>query len=327
MIHVRRKRRMPHPGSVRRTLHPMTLPLLLVLLLALLVAATGCAERTATEAPVDLSLSVGLMPAVDAAPILLAEELGYFEELGLDVELQIFSNPQDRQSALQTQSIDGAITDLIAVAVNVDGGFDIKATTMTNGVFPVLAHPDAVDKTEIQVGMMEVSVTNFLIDEWLGDRYTIEKVYINDIPARLAAIGSGQLDMGLFPEPLASMGEKSGLVKTVYQPADAYCPDVLVFTGKALSEKDEAVALFHQAYDKAVEAIAADPDLARDILLSSIPNLDPSIRDAMLLPDYTRASLPENAYIEKVIEWTAATLGKDLAVTADDLVERKYTEK
>ena len=142
----------------------------------------------------------------------------YFEVLGLDVELQIFNNPQDRLSALQTHNIDGTITDLIAVAVNLDGGFDIKATTTTNGVFPVLMKEGAEQKKEIKVGMMEVSVTNFLIDEWLGDDYIIEKVYINDIPARLAAIVSGELDMGLFPEPMASMGELSGLIKRNYEP-------------------------------------------------------------------------------------------------------------
>lgn len=37
------------------------------------------------------------MPAVDAVPFLLAEKNGYFSELGLNAELQIFSNAQDRQ--------------------------------------------------------------------------------------------------------------------------------------------------------------------------------------------------------------------------------------
>ena len=104
----------------------------MITVLAMTFLAAGCSSAAAD--PEDLSLKVGLMPAVDAAPILLAEKNGYFEEAGLTVELQLFNNAQDRQSALQTLSIDGAITDLIALAANVDGGFDIKATTMTNGV-------------------------------------------------------------------------------------------------------------------------------------------------------------------------------------------------
>jgi len=306
--------------------------ILILTVIAALFLAAGCGSAVTEDEDPLLEeeippLKVGLMPAVDSAPALLAEKNGYFEELGLDVELQIFNNPQDRQSALQTHNIDGTITDLVAVAVNVDGGFDIKATTTTNGVFPVLLKEGADRKKEIKVGMMEVSVTNFLIDEWLGDEYTIEKVYINDIPARLAAIGSGQLDMGLFPEPMASMGELSGLVKKNYEPEDGICPDVFVFTGKALSEKENAIKLFHEAYNRAVDEINNNPQVARDILMEKIPNLNPEIKDKMMLPEYTKASLPDNAYIDKIIQWTAEVMKKELQVSADDLTERKFTEE
>ncbi len=298
--------------------------LMLATLIVTAIGATGCGSKKSNSE--DLSLKIGLMPAVDSAPILLAEKNGYFEDLDLEVEVQIFNNAQDRQSALQTQTIDGAITDLIAVAANVDGGFDIKATTMTNGVFPVLLKEGADNKENIKVGMMEVSVTNFLIDEWLGDEYTIEKVYINDIPARLAAIGSGQLDMGLFPEPMASMGELNGLEKKLYQPEEGFCPDVIVFTGKSLSEKEEAIKLFHEAYNKAVDEINKDPQLGTDIIMEKIPNLNPEVKDNIIIPEYSRATIPDNEYIDNIIEWTSNTIGKELKVTADDLVERRFVE-
>lgn len=297
---------------------------LVILVIATAFAAIGCSNaKKETE---DLTLKVGLMPAVDSAPVLLADKNGYFTELGLEVEVQIFNNAQDRQSALQTQTIDGAITDLIAVAANVDGGFDIKATTMTNGVFPVLMTEGADSKESIKVGMMEVSVTNFLIDEWLGDIYTIEKVFINDIPARLAAIGSGQLDMGLFPEPMASMGELNGLQKKLYQPEDGYCPDVIVFTGKALTEKEEAIKLFHKAYNKAVDELNQDTQVGIDIIMEKIPNLKPEIKDQMIVPEYTKVTLPDDEYIDKIIQWTSETMKKELKVKADDLVERRFVE-
>lgn len=290
----------------------------LVCAFALLMAGCGAEKKD------DLSLKVGLMPAVDAAPMLLAEQNGYFTDLGLTVELQMFSNAQDRQSALQTQTIDGAITDLIAVAANVDGGFAIKATTTTNGVFPVLSKEDAAGKQTIKAGMMEVSVTNFLMDEWLGSTHQLEKVYINDIPARLAAIENGQLDMALFPEPMASMGALSGLIKTLYQPEDGVCPDVLVFTGKALADKEKAIKLFHDAYNKAVDELNQNPQAARDVLMEKIPNVKPEIKDSILLPVYTKASLPDDDYIDGIIRWTADVMKKELKVTAGDLVDRSF---
>lgn len=301
-----------------------------ILLIAsiLILTMKSAQPDQAEDLPLQIQpLKIGLMPAVDSAPILLAEENGYFDELGLEVELEIFTNPQNRQSALQTQTIDGAMTDLIAVATNVDGGFDIKATTMTSGVFPILSKPGSEEKASIKVGMMEVSVTNYLIDKWLGDQYEIEKVFITEIPARLAAIGSGELDMGLFPEPVASMGVLNGLEKTVYELEGGNCPDVMVFTGQALKEKEESIRLFHEAYNKAVLEINSNPDAGLDILMSKIPNLAPEVRDLILLPTYTEASLPSDAYMEELIQWTAEVVKKDLQVKAVDLVERKFVEE
>lgn len=235
--------------------------LLLIMGLILLLIA-GCQSNETTpintaeiDTAQDMNLSIGLMPAVDTAPILLADEMGYFTDLGLDVSIDIYTNAQDRQTALQTNSIDAAMTDLVAVATNVNSGFDMKATTTTDGMFPILATPTSIDKDSISVGMMEVSVSNFLVDEWLSHDYNIEKVYINPIPGRLEAVASGQIDMGLFPEPVATIGESKGLTKLVFEPTDGNFPDVMVFTGKAISEKPEAIQAFHDAYNLAVEDI------------------------------------------------------------------------
>ena len=93
--------------------------------------------------------------------------------------------------------------------------FDIKITTSTDGSFPFLVNKDLKEKKNIKVGMMEVSVTNFLSEEYLGDKYEMEKVYINEIPARLEMIKAGNLDIANIPEPMASMGELNGLKKVV----------------------------------------------------------------------------------------------------------------
>jgi hypothetical protein len=70
-----------------------------------------------------------------------------------------------------------------------------------------------------------------LIDEWLGESYTIEKVYVSDIPHG-SRPSRRQLDMGFSPSH-ASMGELGGLTKKLYPSGDAFCPDVLVFYGQS----------------------------------------------------------------------------------------------
>lgn len=294
-----------------------TLTLIPTLILA------GCS--TSSNAPEEtLSLKIGVMPAVDTAPIYLAEEKGYFDELGLDLTIELFNNAGDRQTALQTHAIDGAMTDLIAVATNINGGFDLKATTLTDGVFPVLVRAGYEETPEIKVAMMEVSVSNFLIDEWLGDDYTLEKVFINDIPARLEMIKSGQVDMGLFPEPMASNGAANGdLEKRIYTPEDGICPNVMAFTDKALTEKEEAIARFHEGYNKAAQDLMENPDEARTLLIEKL-NLNPAIQDDIILPTYSLAHLPEEAYIQKIMDWSSETLNQELNLVPSNLIEGKF---
>mgnify|MGYP001484248576 FL=1 len=85
-----------------------------------------------------VKLKVGLMPAVDAAPMLLAAERGYFAAEGVEVELIVFPSANERQVALQTGAVDGTITDLVAFVYNVQGGFDLRIASSTDGAFPFL---------------------------------------------------------------------------------------------------------------------------------------------------------------------------------------------
>ena len=58
-----------------------------LLLVTSLFAMVSCGKDNKDEAKENDTLKIGLMPAVDTAPILIAEKNGYFKELGLDVEI------------------------------------------------------------------------------------------------------------------------------------------------------------------------------------------------------------------------------------------------
>jgi NitT/TauT family transport system substrate-binding protein len=301
------------------------------LLIALLMTATmifaGCqATPAAPAAPADsMKLKIGIMPAVDSAPILLAEKKGYFKELGLEMDIQVYNNAANRESALQSGELDGAMTDLIAFVNNKQNGLDIKITTSTDGSFPFLLKKDFVDQKNIKIGMMEISVSNFLSDQFLKDKYEMEKIFINEIPARLEMIKAGQLDMANLPEPIASMGELGGLEKVVYNNPDDFMPEAMVFTGKVLKEKQKELELFHQAYNKAVEDIKNNDDEARDVLIEKM-ELNPEIKDLMTLPQYHTVRVPDEAYMNKVIDWVEAVQKLDITVPYDQMIERKFVK-
>jgi NitT/TauT family transport system substrate-binding protein len=301
-----------------------------ILLAAMMTFAVGCSPKT-EEAPKaetpkeNLTLKIGVMPAVDSAPILLADKNGYFEELGLDVDVQVYTNAMNRQSALQSGELDGAMTDVIALVNNVENGFDIKVTTSTDGAFPFLIKKGFEEKKDIKVGMMEVSVSNYLSDRSLGDKYNVEKVYINEIPARLEMIAKGNLDMAVIPEPMASQGELKGLTKKLIETDDEFSPDVMVFTGKAIKDNTKAVELFHQGYNHAVDEINNDDTIARDILISTL-KLNPETKDKIILPKYNNARVPSKEYLQSIMDWNEKVLNKKINLKYEDLVDGKFVK-
>jgi len=315
------------------------LSLLLAFLLVTALIVTGCqkpeaeipAEPTVSEPSAEstknepATLKIGVMPAVDSAPIFLAAKKGYFEELGLTVDVQVYTNAMNRQSALQSGELDGAMTDMIALVNNVQNGFDIKVTTSTDGAFPFLIKGELKDGGAVKVGMMEVSVSNYLSDRSLEGRYDVEKIYINEIPARLEMIGKGELDMAVIPEPMASMGELNGLTKQLIENPDAFSPDVMVFTGKAISDKASAVQRFHDAYNKAIADIQKDDSEARALLVEVL-KLKPEITDKILMPEYHLARVPDEAYLKTIMDWNERVLGKKIELGYEDLIEGKFVQ-
>jgi NitT/TauT family transport system substrate-binding protein len=290
----------------------------LIILLVASLLSVSCAKEEVK------SLKIGLMPAVDIAPIMLAQKNGYFEEEGLDVDLEIYTSAQNRQTALQTNEIDGAMTDIVALITNNAEGFGLKGVVSTDGMFPLLVNPEHKDDKDIKVGMMEISVSNYLVEQYLKDDYNYKKIYITAIPTRLEAISTGEIDRGLIPEPVASIGEMNGLIKEVYDGIPKESLDILAFTDKAISEKAKSIELFIKAYGKAVEDINKDPSLARDVLMENIKTLPPQVKDSITLPEYKAPTLPSDEFINELVEWTSNLVGKTYDIKADDILDRGF---
>lgn len=302
---------------------------MLLVILAATVLLTGCSD-TETH-----TLRLGMMPAVDIAPFYHASESGIFDEHGLEVELVLFTNAQNRQTALQTNQIDGAMTDLVALATNVAGDFPLHGVLSTEGIFPLLvrdpadlaADSSAGDNRRPTIGVMEISITNYAAQMYLRQHHgdmQFEPVFINEIPTRLAAVSQGQVTGGIFPEPVASIGEANGLHKLVYPDIPRESLDIIAVTDSALQTKPEAIRALTAAYSQAAAELNTDPSLTLDILYRYIPNLPPQARELINLPAYRPAHLPSDGFLAEIIEWTEGVRGQSLGIQPADLVDRSY---
>lgn len=310
-----------------------------VLATALLSMLVGCGSQVETEVTEsgttnevsevakanDLgTLRIGVMSAADSAPILLAQENGYFEELGLTVDLEIFTNGATKQSSIQAGELDGAMVSMIQYLNNKAAGLDAVMTTSTDGMFPIVLSPSFEEKQDVKVGLMEVSVVNYLADAYLKD-YNMEKVFINEMPVRMQMLMAGELDMAVLPEPMASTAQLKGLEKRIYGNPDDFTPNAMIFTNEMIDSNKEAVTAFHTAYNKAVEEIVANEEVAKDILIQKL-ELDEKVKELMVLPTYHTTRIPTAEFIEEVRLWTEDLQGKPLDVNYADLVTEDFVK-
>lgn len=270
------------------------------------------------------TLRIGVMLAADSAPILLAQENGYFEELGLTVELEIFTNGATKQTSIQAGELDGAMVSIIQYLNNKAAGLEAVMTTSTDGMFPIVLSPGFEEKQDVKVGLMEVSVVNYLADQYLKD-YNMEKVFINEMPVRMQMLMAGELDMAVLPEPMASTAQLKGLEKRVYGDADDFTPNAMIFTNEIIDSNKEAVATFHEAYNKAVEEIAANEDVAKEILIKKL-ELDEKVKELMVLPTYHTTRIPRAEFVEDLRLWAEELQGKTLDVEYAELVTEAFVK-
>lgn len=294
-------------------------PLALIFIFVILITLTV----TNVNAEDLKTLKIGVMPAVDSAPIFLAKQQKYFEKEGLNLEVQVYTNATNRQSALQSGQLDGAMTDLIAFINNIENGFPVKITTSTDGSFPFLVRDGLNKNEEVKIGMMEVSVTNFLTDRFLGDEYQIKKVFINEIPARIEMVKSQNLDMAIIPEPLASTAELNGLEKKVYKNKDDFMPEAMIFTEDSLKKKYKEIKTFHKVYNKAVAEINKDKSKASKALIQAL-KLPAKLENMISLPVYHKTRVPGQNYMNKIINWMEEVDDIEITTNYENMVNREF---
>lgn len=295
----------------------------LVIVLTVLMILAGCSQKSDTTEK-DMSLTVGVMPSMDAAPLLLAQDLGYFEEEGLELTIHYYQNGNDRESEMNAGLVDGIVTDILGLINSLNAGYDFRATSSTDTLIPLLINPKSEGKTEVSVAMAEISVTNFLAEAYLRD-FTVRKEFVNPIPQRLEILQSGIVDMAVVPEPMASQGELNGMIKRVYENEDEYSPNVLVFNQAAITEKKEAIQAFYRAYNKAVVLIQEDDSQARDALISQL-NLNPEIKGLISFPLYSKARLFDEAYYTMIKTWIKDNLNIETDKGYSDLVDPQFLQ-
>jgi NitT/TauT family transport system substrate-binding protein len=218
---------------------------------------------TAEITPTGQELTIGILPAESAIPIILALEEGFFEEAGVKVSIKAFSSPNDRNVAVQAKALDATIGDVMTGATFVDKGIPMTITSDISEDFKILSSPDSeITKMEELSGKKISLVPNFIL-EYIMDQFaaeynfTYEIVEIPSFSGRSEALMSNQIDGVIFTEPQAGMLVEQGAHLLGSSKEAGIKGGTLLFMDDVITNRPGDIKAFYQGYNKAIDYMNA----------------------------------------------------------------------
>ena len=308
---------------------------LAVIFSLMLFMTAGCGPEQQGKDTKLSKLTIGLMPDTDSIPFIIAAERGYFAEEGVEVELVPFKSAMERDAALQSGNLDGAVSDLLAVIFARSGGFSMHAVSYTDGNYNLVAGGNAGISAAADLHGKEIAISRNTIIEYVTDEILsvngmeeqdVSKVVIPQIPVRLEMLQSGNLAAAVLPEPMASVAVASGSRYVTGSGDLGINPGVIVFTDSSINEKAQSIRAMYRAYNKAVKYLNDTPRAEYIDLVMEKSGFPAPARDALDLKPYRSAGLPAEKDVEETVRWVKnKELGGDYSY--DDLVSKLLTEE
>ncbi len=277
-------------------------------------APSGAAPSSAapsSAAPSSAILRVGILPDADSLPLLVAEAEGLFAKEGARVELVTFKAAVERDAALQSGAVDGVISDLLAAALAVQGGFELRVTSLTDGRYGIVTAPGSgLDKPE-QLRGVEVGISSNTIIEYATHSLLfaagvpvaeIKGLPVPKIPVRMELLLTGQLKAACLPEPLLSAAQARGARLVAASDDAGLRAGVLLFTKKSLDTRLADITAFYRAYATAAARINADPAKYRPFLVDKA-GFPAEVKDSYRFVRYEKPRLPSEADVRAVVAW------------------------
>lgn len=265
----------------------------------------GGTEETAAGGGGLERITVGVIPIVDTAPIWLGEDRGFFEDEGLDLEIETATGGSAIVPGIQSGSYDFAFSNLISVMVANDKGLDMKfvangiSTTgdTKSDVGSVIVKGDSKIASPKDLAGKKVSVNNLsnigdttiksIVEEDGGDPASIEFVEV-PFPDAPAALENGIVDAAWILEPFqsAALGSGARMLSANFAEFDPELDVAGYFTSSEYAEANSEVTdKFTRAMNKSLEYAQEHPDQVRDIV-GTYTKIGEDVRAEMVLPRF-----------------------------------------
>lgn len=267
---------------------------LLALLAVLVMAAAlfGCggsgdsgdsaqgAEETSGELT---TLKVGMAGKdIKTVCVILAKELGYYEEEGLDVQFETVANLNDGVTALSQNKLDVLPFGFIPSATFISQGTDVEIIggTISEGSQAIVKEEnkdmiqDIRDFKGKKVGFMrpetgQIIMKSLMREAGLDLEKDVEFIAMDGFPSIAEGVSKGELDIGFVNSNYGYVAQQSGLA-IAFDVGD-YAPDTVccrqTASRDAVDNKRDALVSFETANLRAYETYLNDKETTIQTLM------------------------------------------------------------
>ncbi len=266
----------------------------------------------------DRHLRLALLPIPSVLPIFVAEENGYFKELGITIETLPVGSAVERDQLMQAGRIDGMINEISGAAIFNREKSQVKIVAIarspigTRPIFRILAAPGSGLSTVKDLAGVPIGISKNTVIEYITNRLmaaggveidAIKYKSVPVLPERLQLLLSGQIKAATLPDPLAASAIQAGAVEIVNDTALAgVSASVISFSTAALSEKTEAVKQFMAGWGRAVSDLNADPAKYKELMLKKI-RVPKNVHSSFSIPPYPGKVVPSRQQWDDVMVW------------------------
>ncbi|MGD0656910.1 MAG: ABC transporter substrate-binding protein [Syntrophorhabdales bacterium] len=296
-------------------------PICALLLLAhamLFAPAEGLARETSPQGqPLAGTLKFGVLPVIQALPLFVAAEMGFFKNEGLDVELATFNSALEKDVAFTSGQIAGYFGDLQTCIVLIGNGAPLRIvaevynSTKGRRTFALLVSPKFASKGLKEASSAGVAVSSNTILDYLTTKFLASRgialdrahmVEMKNIPIRMQMLLGGQVPAAVLPEPLATLAESKGARVLADDAGTGLSSTVLAFNEAFLSGSPDRAKAFLRAVDRASAYVTAKPDDARPIMIREC-RIPDELRKSFPVPEFPRLTLPSPSHVDDVYQW------------------------
>ena len=257
----------------------MRLMTLLILLGLGLATPAGAADR--------LTLLLDWFVNPDHAPIIVADQLGYFANAGLDVEIVAPADPNDPPKLVAAGQADVAISYQPQLHIQVDQGLPLTrigtlVATPLNSLVVLAEGPieEIADLKGRKVGFSVGGFEDALLGAMLGHHgLKLDDVELVNVNFALSpALLSGQIDavIGAFRNFELNQLELEGHPGRAFYPEEEGVPtyDELIFLANNAALDDPRLGRFLDAVERGVQYLVNHPEESFELFIKGRPELN-----------------------------------------------------